>query len=49
MVSEPLLALIFTSWKMFGRLNSCRLPWRSTALLSIVAGPQRGHAGRAAL
>ena len=26
MVSEPLLALIFTSWKMLGRLNSCRFP-----------------------
>ena len=37
MVSEPLLALIFTSWKMLGRLNSCRFPWRSTALLSLVA------------
>ena len=48
MVSAPLLALIFTSWKMLGRLNSCRLPWRSTALLSLVAGSRTGRAGRAA-
>ena len=26
MVSAPLFALIFTSWKMLGRLNSCRFP-----------------------